>query len=233
MFLRLVLLFLATTIAIMAQSAPKRKIRLNLCCLRYAGEARAVFVKQGDELPTELLFYQGGFSEPVTVLEEGGKIIFYQKGQEEQAAWVPLWSIPVPDRQTELSVIFLPKEVTPQSPEPYQAYLLPTSKEFDYGTARIINLSPLAAKFDVGSSSITLAPGAAKNAELKPHADSYNMVPVAASISHEKSWHPLHTTQWSYHDRYRQAVLLWMDPALKRPEITTIREFRPQPPAPE
>jgi hypothetical protein len=228
------LIFMATTIVGMAQAQTKRYVQLNLCCLRYAENQRSVFVKsEADATPAELLFYQGGFTEPVKVLEEEGKIVFYRKGEEGQALWVTDWSITVPDKREEISVILLPKEPNTQNPEPYQAYLLPTVKEFDYGTVWIANLTPLTTKLEVGRTTVTLAPGSAKNALLKPHADSYNMVPMTAWIRHEKSWHTLHTTQWPFHERYRQAALLWMDPALKRPEITTLREFRPQPPAPE
>lgn len=225
------LILLATAITSMAQAQPQRKVQLNLCCLRYADNQRSVFVKsEAGATPSELLFYQGGFTEPVTVLEEEGKIVFYQKGQEGQSVWVPDWSITVPDKREEISVILLPRETNAEKPESYQAYLLPSVKEFDYGTVWIVNLSPLAAKFEVGRTTVTLAPGSAKNAQLKPHADSYNMVRMTAWIQHEKAWHTLHTTQWPYHQRYRQAALLWMDPALKRPEITTLREFQPSPP---
>lgn len=232
MFRRIILILLAASLTLMAQSQPKRKVRLNLCCLRYSEDVRAVYVKQGDDsTPSELRFYQGGFTEPVTVLVENRRIIFYQKGEEGQAPWVPAWSMLVPSDSKELSVIFLPRKNSRNGSKPYFVHYLPTTKDFDYGTVWIVNLSPLRAKFDVGKSTIALEPGNAGNALLKPYVDSYNMVPMTAWVSEGKTWSTLHSTRWAYHDRYREAVLLWIDPTLNRPEVTTLREYRPAPTA--
>lgn len=110
---------------------------------------------------------------------------------------------------------------------PYTAFLLPPSKDFAYGSVLAVNLTPLNARLDLDTKKISLAPGASGSAKLESEADAYNMVPVAAWIQADGKWLTLHTTQWAYNERYRQVSLLWMDPAAKRPEITSIRDVRP------
>jgi len=51
--------------------------------------------------------------------------------------------------------------------------------------------------------------------------------PVTAWIRNDGKWLTLHTTQWSYNERYRQVSLIWMDVSAKRPEISSIRDIRP------
>lgn len=187
MFRILFFLIITTVTAFSEPTAAARLLQLNLCCLRYAGDQRSVYVKNAkDATPIELPFYQGGFTEPTAVLSENEHIVFYQKGAEGQAAWVVDWSIPVPKDRNEVSVILLPKETSAQNPAPYQAYVLPTAQEFPYGSVWLVNLTPLPIKMDLGKNSLSLNPGSAKKADLQPHVDSYDMVPVTAWIRNDQ-----------------------------------------------
>lgn len=211
-----------------AQSPPARKISLNLCCLRHVGEARSLMLKSDAAMaPAEVPFYQGGFTEPVPALVEDGRVIIYKKGTGDQPPWVPDWSFAVPAAGTEVSAILLPTPPKEEPTAPYTAFLLPATKDFSYGSVLAVNLTPLNARLDLGSKKLSLTPGASSTANLESEADAFNMVPVSAWIQNEGKWLSLHTTQWSYNPRFRQVSLLWMDPAVKRPEITSIRDVQP------
>jgi hypothetical protein len=92
-----------------------------------------------------------------------------------------------------------------------------------------VNLTPLNARLDLGTKKLSLPPGASSSAEMKAEADAFNMVPVTAWIQNDGKWITLHTSQWSYNERFRQVSLIWMDASEKRPEITSIRDVRPMP----
>ena len=221
---------LASTLPLTAQSVQARKISLNLCCLRFAGDVRTLLLKADPaSAPAEVTIYQGGFTEPVPALVENGKIIIYKKGEAGQAPWIPDWSFAVPGSGSSVSAVLLPAAATNASAAPYKAYLLPPTREFSYGSVLAVNLTPLNARLDLGSKKLPLKPGASRSAKLESEVDAYNMVPVSAWIQNDGKWLSLHTTQWSYNERYRQVSLIWMDASAKRPEITSIREVRPMP----
>ena len=221
---------LVSALPLAAQSGAARKISLNLCCLRFSGDVRSLTLKGApDSEPADVPFYQGGFTEPVTTLVENGRIVIYKKGTGEQPPWVPDWSFPVPASGSSMAVILLPAPAKGESTAPYTAYLLPSVRDFAYGSVLAVNLTPLNARLDLGSKKLPLTPGASRSATLQSEADAYDMVPVTAWIQNEGKWLTLHTTKWSYNERIRQVSLLWMDPAAKRPEITSIREVRPMP----
>lgn len=223
-------LLLLAPLPLTAQSATTRKISLNLCCLRHVGEVRSLLLK-GDPAaaPAEVPFYQGGFTEPVPALVENGRIVVYKKGAEGQPPWIPDWSFAVPATGTEVSAILLPTPPKNEPTAPYTAFLLPTEKNFDYGSVLAVNLTSLNARLDLGKKKLSLTPGASSSANLESETDAYNMVPVTAWIQNDGKWLTLHTTQWSYNERYRQVSLIWMDPSAQRPEITSIRDVRPLP----
>lgn len=211
-----------------AQSTTARKISLNLCCLRHVGEARTLLLKSDPAMaPTEVPFYQGGFTEPVPALVENGRVVIYKKGTGDQPPWVPDWSFAAPAAGTEVSAILLPTPPKEEPTAPYTAFILPSEKDFSYGSVLAVNLTPLNARLDLGAKKLSLTPGATRTANLESEVDAFNMVPVSAWIQNEGKWLTLHTTQWSYNPRYRQVSLLWMDPTVKRPEITSIRDVRP------
>lgn len=211
-----------------AQSPPVRKISLNLCCLRHVGEVRSLLLKSDPAMaPTEAPLYQGGFTEPVPALVENGRVIIYKKGTGDQPPWVPDWSFAVPAAGTQVSAILLPTPPKEEPNAPYTAFLLPAEKDFSYGSVLAVNLTPLNARLDLGTKKLSLTPGASAAANLESEVDAFNMVPVTAWIQNEDKWLTLHTSQWSYNPRYRQVSLLWMDPSVKRPEITSIRDVRP------
>jgi hypothetical protein len=221
-------LLLVSTLPLVAQPGTERKISLNLCCLRYAGEARSLMLKSSpSSAPNEVAFYQGGFTEPVPALVENGRVVVYKKGAEGQPPWISDWSFAVPGSGTEVSAILLPTPPKSEPTAPYTAFLLPTAKDFDYGSVLAVNLTPLNARLDLGTKKLSLPPGASSSAKLESETDAYNMVPVTAWIQNDGKWLTLHTTQWSYNERYRQVSLIWMDASAKRPEITSIRDVRP------
>ena len=224
----------AFTLPLAAQSGPARKISLNLCCLRFAGEVRSLALKsEPAREPVEVPFYQGGFTEPVPALVEDGGIIVYKKGDAGEQPWVPDWSIPVRGGGSSLSVILMPASGKDERSGPYTAFHLPPPAKFPYGSVLAVNLTPLKARLDLGAQKLALPPGASASARLESEVDAYNMLPVTAWIESEGKWLTLHTTKWAYNPRYRQVSLLWMDPAVKRPEITSIRDVVPLPAADE
>ena len=225
---------LVAALPLVAQSATQRKVSLNICCLRFSGDVRSLTLKGGpDSEPEDVPFYQGGFTEPVTTLVENGRIVIYKKGAGQQPPWVPDWSFPVPARGSSMAVILLPAPAKGESTAPYTAYILPPVSDFAYGSLLAVNLTPLNARFDLGSKKLPLTPGASRSAKLESEADAYDMVPVTAWIQNDGKWLTLHSTKWSYNARCRQVSLLWIDPSSKRPEITSIRQIRPMaPPAP-
>jgi hypothetical protein len=213
-----------------AQPATTRKISLNLCCLRHVGDVRSLLLKSDPTAaPNEVPFYQGGFTEAVPVIVEEGKVIIYKKGTGDQPPWVRDWSFAVPTAGAEVSAILLPTPPKEQPTAPYSAFVLPPAKDFNYGSLLAVNLTPLNARLDLGTKKLSLTPGASSSANLESEADDFNMFPVTAWIQNEEKWITLHTTQWSYNPRSRQVSLLWMDPTVKRPEITSIRDVRPMP----
>jgi hypothetical protein len=223
-------LLLLATQPLCAQSGAARKISLNLCCLRHVGDVRSLLLKSDPaSAPAEVPFYQGGFTEPVPALVENGKVVIYKKGTGEQPPWIPDWSFPVPATGSEISAILLPAPAKDGPAAPYSAFLLPAAKDFNYGAVLAVNLTPLNARLDLGTKKLSLTPGASGSANLESEADAYDMVPVTAWIQNDGKWLTLHTTQWSYNERYRQVSLIWMDPSAKRPEITSIRDVRPLP----
>ena len=226
----LLTLLLVSCLPVAAQSGKAQKILLNLCCLRQVGEVRSLMLKsEPASAPSEVPFYQGGFTEPVPVLVEDGKIVVYKKGSEGQPPWIEDWSFPVSTTGTLVSAILLPASAKNMPSAPYTPFFLPSSKEFSYGSVLAVNLTPLNVRLDLGKQKLSLLPGASSSANLKSEADAYNMVPVTAWIQNDGKWLTLHTTQWAYNERYRQVSLIWMDPSAKRPEITSIREVRPMP----
>lgn len=227
-------LWVLTALPLAAQQAASRKVMLDVCCLRYAGDIRQLTLKGGPEAgPSEVPFYQGGFTTPVPALVENGHIIIYKKGAEGEAPWVRNWSFAVPSAGTSLSVILLPGAPKDDPAAPYTAIPLPPVAQFPFGSVHGVNLTPLKVRLDLGSKKLSLLPGASDTAPLQDEVDSFHMVPVTAWIETEAKWQTLHTTQWSYNPRYRQVALIWMDPTVKRPEITSIRHVRPQPTAAE
>lgn len=221
-------LLLVSTLPLTAQSGTVRKISLNLCCLRYAVEVRSLMLKSSpSSAPDEVVFYQGGFTQPVPALVENGRVVVYKKGPAGQPPWIPDWSFAVPSTGTEVSAILLPMPPKNEPAAPYSAFLLPTVKDFGYGSVLAVNLTPLNARLDLGKKKLSLPPGASSSAKLESEADAYNMVPVTAWIQNHGKWLTLHTTQWAYNERYRQISLIWMDPSAQRPEITSIRDVRP------
>jgi len=224
------LLVVASLLPLSAAPGEGRKISLNLCCLRFSGEVRTLWLKSAPASdPAEVTFYQGGFTEAVPVLVEDGRVVVYKKGQPGQAPWIADWNFPVPAGGSEVSAILLPVPPKNEPAPPYSAFLLPPAKDFDYGSVLAVNLTPLNVRLDLGKQKLSLKPGASSPAELESEADAYNMVPVTASIQSEGKWFTLHTTQWSYNPGFRQVSLIWMDAAAKRPEITSIRDVRPPP----
>lgn len=223
-------LLLVSSLPLTAQSGSARKISLNLCCLRHVGEIRSLLLKSDPaSAPAEVPFYQGGFTEPAPALVENGRVVVYKKGPAGQPPWIPDWSFAVPSTGTEISAILLPTPPKNEPTTPYTAFLLPSAKDFDYGSVLAVNLTPLNARLDLGAKKLSLPPGASSSAKLESEADAYNMVPVTASIQNDGKWLTLHTTQWAYNERYRQVSLIWMDVSKKRPEITSIRDVRPLP----
>lgn len=227
-------LLLVSILPLAAQSDTARKISLKLCCLRYAGEFRSLLLKSDSaSAPAEVQFYQGGFTESVPALVENGRIVVYKKGAEGQPPWIADWSFAVPSTGTEVSAILLPTPPKNEPATPYTAFFLPPTKDFDYGSVLAVNLTPLNVRLDLGKKKLSLPPGASSSAKLESEADSYNMIPVTASIENQSKWLTLHTTQWSYNERYRQVSLIWMDASENRPEITSIRDVRPLSPPPK
>jgi hypothetical protein len=223
-------LLMFSALPLAAQPAEARKISLNLCCLRHVGDVRSLLLKSDPTAaPNEVPFYQGGFTESVPVIVEEGKVIIYKKGAEGQAPWLPDGSFTVPASGSEVSAILLPTPPKNESTAPYTAYVLPASKDFDYGSVLAVNLTPLNARLDLGTKKLSLPPGASSSTNLKSEADAFNMVPVTAWIQNDGKWITLHTSQWSYNERFRQVSLIWMDASAKRPEITSIRDVRPMP----
>lgn len=223
---------LALVVPLPAQTTAVRKASLNLCCLRYAGDVRALMLKSDPaSAPAEVPFYQGGFTETVPVLVENGRIVAYKKGGAGQAPWIPDWSFAVPKELGPVSVILLPGSSKDDKSAPYTSYILPPLAEFPFGSVLAVNLSPHNTRLDFGSKKLPLVPGATKSATLESEADAFNMVPVTAWMQSDGKWLTLHTTQWAYNPRYRQVSLIWMDAAAKRPEITSIREVQPVAPA--
>jgi hypothetical protein len=221
-------LLLVSSLPLAAQSGTARKISLNLCCLRYAGEVRSLMLKSSpSSAPDEVAFYQGGFTEPVPALVENGRVVVYKKGAEGQPPWIPDWSFEVPSTGSDVSAILLPTPPKSEPTTPYTAFLLPTVKDFDFGSVLAVNLTPLNARLDLGKKKLSLPPGASSSANLESETDAYNMFPVTAWIQNDGKWLTLHTTQWAYNERYRQISLIWMDPSAQRPEITSIRDVGP------
>ena len=221
-------LLLVSALPLAAQSGTSRKISLNLCCLRHVGDARSLLLKSDPAMaPAEVPFYQGGFTEPVPALVENGRVIVYKKGTDDKTPWIPDWSFAVPAVGTEVSAILLPTPPKEEPAAPYTAFLLPTEKEFSYGSVLAVNLTSLNARLDLGTKKLSLMPGSSSSANLGAEVDAFNMVPVTGWIQNEGKWLTLHTTQWSYNPRCRQVSLIWMDPTAKRPEITSIRDVRP------
>lgn len=211
-----------------AWSGTARNVSLNLCCLRHAGDLRSLLLKSDPtSAPAEVPFYQGGFTEPVPALVENGRIVVYKKGSGEEPPWVPDWSFAVPGSDDEVTVILLPNSPEKGSGAPYSAFLLPATKDFDYGSLLAVNLTPLNVRLDLGRKKLSLAPRASRTAGMKSEADAYNMVPVTVSIQNDTKWFTLHTTRWAWNARYRQVAFVWMDPSKQRPEITSIRNVRP------
>jgi hypothetical protein len=219
---------IACVLPLAAQTTSVRKASLNLSCLRYAQDVRALMLKSDPASPpTKVPFYQGGFTAPVPILVENGRIVVYKKGDVGQAPWIPDWSFAVPDGRASLSVILLPGSPTHEPSAPYSAFTLPPITDFPYGSVLAVNLSPYNTRLDFKRKKLSLAPGASMSATLESEADAFNMMPVTAWIQTQGSWRTLHTTQWAYNQRYRQVSLIWMDAAAKRPEITSIREVQP------
>lgn len=227
---RILLSLLLCSAALHAESEKPRKISLNLCCLRHAGEVRTLLLKgDSNSPPAEVSIYEGGFTEAVPALVEDNRIVVYKKGPDARQAWLPDWSFEVPSSGKNVSAILLPKPATKESPAPYKALLLPAPRDFDYGSLLAFNLTPLNVRLDLGTKKISLQPGKSGSASLESEADAFNMVPVTAWIQNKGKWVTLHTTRWSYNERYRQVSLIWMDATTKRPEITSIRDVRPIP----
>jgi hypothetical protein len=214
-----------------AEPAKPRIISLNLCCLRYAGEARSFLLKSSPSAsPTEVPIYQGGFTEPVPVVVEEGKVVVYRKGRADEAPWMPLWSFAVPADGSNVSAILLPISPKNAPSSPYTAFFLPATKDFVYGSVLAINLTPHNARLDLGRKKLSLPPGASQSADLASEVDAFDMVPVAAWMQRDAQWQSLHTTRWAYNARYRQVTLIWMDPTANRAEMTSIREMKAMPP---
>lgn len=224
----LVPLLLIFILPLSAQSGKARKISLNLCCLRHANEIRSLLLKSDSaSAPAEVRLYQGGFTEPVPALVENDRIVVYKKGSADQPPWIPDWSFAVPAGGSDVSAILLPTPPKNEPAAPYTAFFLPEVKDFDYGSVLAVNLTSLNVRLDLGTKKISLTPGASGSTHMKSETDAYNMVPVTAWIQNNGKWLTLHTTQWSYNERYRQVSLIWMDASAKRPEITSIRDVRP------
>lgn len=230
MIRKLFAILLASALPLAAQSSAQRKISLNLCCLRFAGNVRSLTLKSDPATePAEVTFYQGGFTEPVPAVVENGRIVVYKKGPTGQPAWIPDWTFAAPQSGVEATVILIPTPPKDEPRAPYSAFLLPSSQDFAYGSVLAVNLTSLNVRLDLGSKKLPLTPGASRSTSLESEADSYNMVPVTAWIQNDGKWLTLHTTRWSYNARCRQVSLIWMDPNAKRPEITTIRDVRHMP----
>lgn len=212
----------------LAARGATRKIQLNLCCLRYSGEVRSLILKSDVESePTEVNFYQGGFTEPVPALLEDGKVVVYKREPTAKSGWIKDWTFSVSSDGTEATAILLPVKPKDDPAAPYSAFVLPSLSAFNYGSVLAINLTTHNAHLALGAQQIALTPGATKSANLQAEADAYNMVPVAVSIQTDNKWLTLHTTQWSYNPRFRQISMIWMDATADRPEITSIRQMLP------
>ena len=221
-------LFIAI-LPLQAQSQPQESVFLNVCCLRYSGGIRSLLLKsEAGKDPEPVAIYQGGFTEPVPVLLEDGRLIVYKKNPLGNPAWINDWSIAVPSNTRSLSAVLVPSRPAAGPVAPYTPILLPPTSDFDYGSLFAINLTNLPVRMVLGAKNLTLASGASGIAPLKSEADDYNMVPVSAYIQHEEKWLALHSTRWPYNARCRQVAVIWLDTSAKLPEITTFREVLPR-----
>lgn len=218
-------------------AAQQRVVSLNLCCLRYHGDIRSLLIKpRAASAPEETPIYQGGFADTIPALVENQAIVIYRKGNDEKTPWVPDWTIPITGNQSRFTAILLPSAATtqdssiPADAAPYRPMVLPPASDFQFGSLMAANLTPHNVRLDLGQQKLPLKPGAKATANLAKEADAYQMVTVTAWIqSANEKWLTLHSTQWPYNERYRQIAIIWMDPTIKRPEITTLREVQPAP----
>lgn len=217
-----------------AQDAPAgRRIELSLCCLVYADDQRVLFLKeQPAGEPAEVPLYQNGFPPAAPALVEDGKIVIYQKSPDAPGGWAPDWSFPAPPPPAASHfVILLPNPPDPAAsqPAPYRAFPLPPAREFAYGSVMVLNLTGLNAGLQIGQRKVGVPPGRHAFVPLKPEADAFNQVDIAASLQAADGWVEFHTTKWTYNERIRQVAVVWMPPGRTTPEITSIREVKPAP----
>ena len=224
--------FFACAPAVSAQESQEgRRINLAICCLAYANDVRTLMIKSSPKAePAEMTLYQNGFPTPEPALVEEGRIVIYKKAPDSPTGWLPDWSIPVDSAGgSSRYVILMPKSGKDNNTNgsPYRPYILPPVSDFAYGTLMVLNFTPLNAGLEIGSKKSAIASGGKLQIPLKPEADSYNQVDVAASFQVQSEWKEFHTTKWTYNERIRQLSVIWVPEGREMPEITSIKEIKP------
>jgi hypothetical protein len=226
---------LCVPVAATAQDVPERRVAVRFACLRYSGDVKTVFVRpKTGEVPVELRLYQGGFGQPLPALVENGKVNLYLKQETPagETAWQPVAAAGIPAQGRAFTILLVPAKAD-EGGLLYQSMVLPEARDFPYGQAMILNLTPRNVRFDFGKKSVGVRPNTRSVTDFESEKDNFHSVAVRVALeSAENQWTTLHTTRWNWNEKVRHLAIVWLNPAAQRPEITTLKENEPLEPAP-
>jgi hypothetical protein len=99
---------------------------------------------------------------------------------------------------------------------------------FPMGSTVLVNLAPVAVRFEIGEHRRELRPGARDSIPLARKVNEMNQCNVVISFAAEdQSWTPVNNTRWSASDQKRDLAIAFVHPLTKQPTVQVYQDTPP------